>query len=578
MMATADTVSEFLHDPLDNPRACIRLLRILSIDSARDVPVHCELSTWPNIDGAPKYNAISYTWGDITPTPTILINGQRLSVRTNCEFALRQTSPHIKGGYLWIDAVCINQSDNDEKSEQVAKMGEVFKKAIQVFACVGEHKDDSELLCNIMQRDERYFRSWRSSLLRKIDADYAHWYYLPQVSLWKLKLTFRDIKVSRLREALRAFLARSYFHRVWVYQELFLAQVVNVVCGHDIIPMSYLWMTSFVLHLRLGRYQITWLLHWEPENDMRIQQTLLHTGSASQESISLRKMVVGLAALHCQDSRDRVYGTLSIINWKGREPIQPDYNKDRFDLAVEVLKRLADVKSDFQTLLFYAGLIGATLELDSKPSRRQTDLIRDRHFPNQEATNTEQPWTTNDRRDGVRIDTCYATGLRLSCQNGQWRFQQDPMEEVMKIYQWRNESPTRTPLSSFDLLLPPEAQDGDCLLSTGFDLLDSPINLLARYNDDLELYELVGKALRVESEVFPRRWKRLVNNSDLVFKAYLDAEDVFCLISSFIWTDYNYCIGPWDEETVTGYFKARLCRERYSSFAVRENINRPDFG
>lgn len=583
-MDTADEAPEFRHDPLDDSRACIRLLRILSVDLARDVPVRCELSTWPAIDEAPKYIAISYTWGDVAVNSNILINGKRMNVRSNCEYVLRQTRPYIKDGYLWIDAVCINQNDNDEKSDQVAKMGEVFKKATQVFACVGEHKDDSDLLYSIVKKDERYLRSWHSILPKDRKVWIKPVYYYPKVLLWKLKLHLRSISTSRLRKALKAFLSRPYFHRVWIYQELFLAQIVGVICGHETVPVSWIWTAYLVLHVEIAsrRRKGRLIIRCEPRHsfwDMAAQVGLLQAGSTSQESMPLVRAMAGVLLLHCQDPRDRFYGTLSIIDWEGQEPIQPDYSKDKFDLAVEVLKRL-DYMSDLGILLIYAGQIRKLLELTSEPGRNLLGSVNHHISANLEAADTESPMDFNKISDTTDINTCLLTGLRLSCHKGQWRFQKNSKAQFHPtIAQRRHESTTRTQQLSSDILLPPEARDGDWLLLPKFDLFYDLYFLLARETDhDLGRSELVGKALSAESPAEPSKWKKLVDHSDPMFKVYLDAEDLFCLLSSLRGSVFRHPRKVWNESTVNEYFKTRLCRKRYSSFAVRQSINSPGTG
>lgn len=495
---------------------------------------------------------------------------------------LKQTSPHVKDGHIWIDAVCINQSNNDEKSEQVAKMGEVFKNAIQVFACVGEHKDDSEACYSIVKGDERYFRSWRSVILRKGYIYYPPIYYYPQVLFWKLKqsLKARNFGVARLRTAFKAFLARPYFHRVWIYQELFLAQEVTVICGHETMPISWIWMACLVLHVKILLRHKRRLILWSGlESEIRPQMTLLQAGSTSQGSMSLEEAMGQVRSLHCQDPRDRFYGTLSILDWYGREPIKPEYNKDRFDLAVEVLTHLDD-QSSLTVLLIYAGQIKKMLELSSEPIRRQTESLHHRMFANLEAADAQLPWISNNLRDTTGITTCSLTGLRLSYHRGEWKFQENSKAKLItEIDQWKSESTTRKQQWTSNILLPPEARDGDWLLLSESNLDDAVHSLLARdLNDYSGRWELVGKVLMAVEKDSSRKWKRLVNNLDPVFKVFLDAQDVFCLLFSLRWRQCSLDIEPLDESTVTRYFETRLCRNRYSSFAVRKDANLPGNG
>jgi hypothetical protein len=69
---------------------------------------------------APRYTAVSYTWGEGEPTEEIDLNGFKFPVRTNlwsCLHYLGLYAYHSDWKYLWVDAICINQFDNTEKSE-----------------------------------------------------------------------------------------------------------------------------------------------------------------------------------------------------------------------------------------------------------------------------------------------------------------------------------------------------------------------------------------------------------------------------------------------------------------------------
>ncbi|KAF2822390.1 HET-domain-containing protein, partial [Ophiobolus disseminans] len=126
----------FTHDPLPESTPHIRLLQLVQGDFDQDII--CNLSIWP-LDTAPSYIAISYTWGDPTPTVNITVNNRRMVGRQNCQYALQQAFNQTRSRqqYLWLDAICIDQNNNWEKGHQVALMGELYKRAAQVFACVG---------------------------------------------------------------------------------------------------------------------------------------------------------------------------------------------------------------------------------------------------------------------------------------------------------------------------------------------------------------------------------------------------------------------------------------------------------
>nr|OQO17991.1 hypothetical protein B0A51_14231 [Rachicladosporium sp. CCFEE 5018] len=83
---------------------------------------HADLSD----DQRPRYETISYAWGDPTPVAEILVNDQLLLVPANTETVLKRVRHVDRERVLWIDAVCINQVDIHERSAQVVCMGGIY--------------------------------------------------------------------------------------------------------------------------------------------------------------------------------------------------------------------------------------------------------------------------------------------------------------------------------------------------------------------------------------------------------------------------------------------------------------------
>ncbi|KAJ0108675.1 hypothetical protein J7T55_015109 [Diaporthe amygdali] len=287
-MASTVETDYFKHKQLPDARTYIRLLEINSVDQTRDISVHCKLTTWLKA-AAPAYTAISYTWGDPNLLATILINGKRMKVRRNCEDVLRQPCRN-KNGYFWIDAICINQADNDEKSFQVAKMGKVFRDARQTLACVGLHENDSEFLFEGLHKHQRRWARLSNSFDGLGNLRDRPWLTLRSKST-----------LIRLCKALSMFLRRPYFHRVWIYQELFLGKNIQHIDCYFLEEME----------------DVRYLL-----------ETVKH-----KSRLSLRELIPVIRTLQSEDIRDRVFGILSTIKWHDEKPIRPDYDKDPFDLA-----------------------------------------------------------------------------------------------------------------------------------------------------------------------------------------------------------------------------------------------------
>ncbi|KAF8859326.1 heterokaryon incompatibility, partial [Acephala macrosclerotiorum] len=84
------------------------------------------------------YEALSYVWGESDPPCWILCNGQRKSVTPNLGAALRRLRYKEKWRLVWIDAICVNQEDLDERSQQVMLMRNIYSPARRVIVWLGE--------------------------------------------------------------------------------------------------------------------------------------------------------------------------------------------------------------------------------------------------------------------------------------------------------------------------------------------------------------------------------------------------------------------------------------------------------
>ena len=123
-----------MYSPLDATRKEIRLLHVHS--GAWNDDVKCHLET-VSLNDNPKFNAISYVWGDPNITLPITIDGEPLAITRNLCNALQRLRKTDETLIIYADAACINQSDVNERSQQVQLMGEIYSSAQEVFIWLG---------------------------------------------------------------------------------------------------------------------------------------------------------------------------------------------------------------------------------------------------------------------------------------------------------------------------------------------------------------------------------------------------------------------------------------------------------
>jgi hypothetical protein len=212
-------------------------LRLLMVKGGKlDDDVHCQLVPC-EIKKLPEYEAISYTWadesGDASKTKPIYLNGSPFRVTVNCEAALKQVRLRWRARMIWIDAVCIDQQNDEERGHQVRLMPQIYSGAQRVLIYLGE--PTNEELKGLPYINGRDTPDQHVSRLYQSRAD-----------LWML-----------VRRALSSLLSRRYFSRVWILQEVALAKEALVLCGEYEVPWEYLRQMTESLRLTKSVYILT---------------------------------------------------------------------------------------------------------------------------------------------------------------------------------------------------------------------------------------------------------------------------------------------------------------------------------
>ncbi|KAK0619591.1 heterokaryon incompatibility protein-domain-containing protein [Immersiella caudata] len=309
----------------------IRLIRVLpSPDPLARVSI--EIETHP-LSSTPPYDAISYVWGepdDSETVPFVTCSDESiLKVTPNLHWALRRVRG--TGGdpvSVWADAICINQNDDEERSAQVAFMGEIYASARRVLVCMGDaptrgaEKEVAKLVEAV--------KLFRDSELGLDHACGEH------DRLRRLRSSLQE--ADRSWEALSEVMLRPWFTRVWVIQEVGLAREPVVLYGTEEFGYRDLVRTADWANgqISLLRYRIqTWRIHVEWMEWSR--------PNAPPER-TLWNLLDHASLLTCRDPRDRIYALLGhpvARTEGGRRPLFiPDYTRPLNGLYVEVTEAL----------------------------------------------------------------------------------------------------------------------------------------------------------------------------------------------------------------------------------------------
>jgi hypothetical protein len=294
----------FKHQPLQDPGTQLRYLYLLpkthNIDHEGQTVVRCQLLSDAE-EQAPRYIGLSYTWGDPHVRRPVLVGDKVFHATENLAVALEHLQEDDKTIIFWIDALCIDQANMDEKSIQVQRMGGIFASAALVLAWLGPAADESDLA---LQELESFYKSLPESLKEVGDSHKEAYSALPLV-------------------AIDTFFNRPWFKRVWVGQEVALNKQVIFVCGQSevfrrpLLDQCVGWMfsrslwTSVVFSTRYVRFN-----HVEA---LPLRDFLRH-GTASMHLSSC-------SDLESSDPRDFVYSFFGQLNDTRECGLRVDYTK-----------------------------------------------------------------------------------------------------------------------------------------------------------------------------------------------------------------------------------------------------------
>ena len=257
-----------------------------------------------------EYTAVSYTWGSRLALRTILCEGKGIQVPLNLHRALTYIRHTSENTCLWVDAICINQKDEVEKSRQVRRMRTIFMKANKVKVGLGQ---------DTRQSAENVF----SAMETLVDEDF-------ETAPPPEDLFWRDVE--------RLF-RKQWFCRLWCLQEVILAANAEVQWGAEIaswqaVAKTATWIRS--CPVQLLRKSAT-----QGANNGHLMY-ILGDDLKHNKLVSFLELLALSWQFRSSDRRDKVYGLLGIPTTDsdpglGEVFVQPDYTKG----DAEVYRRCA---------------------------------------------------------------------------------------------------------------------------------------------------------------------------------------------------------------------------------------------
>jgi hypothetical protein len=181
----------------------------------RGEEIVCSLHVTP-LDELPPYTALSYCWGKPVFDHIVCCEGKEIKVTKNLYSALQRMRLPDEYSLVWVDAICINQSNIWERGHQVGLMRNVYSEAAETLVYLGENTFSAQLLQAFLSRLLEVARELKPGHLLK-PSDFE-----------KYNLPASD---SHEWRALCAFFSCDWFRRIWIIQEFTLSPIVFMKYG-----------------------------------------------------------------------------------------------------------------------------------------------------------------------------------------------------------------------------------------------------------------------------------------------------------------------------------------------------------
>lgn len=326
------------------------------------------------------YEAISYTWGSGDTTEEILVDGCTKKVTKSLYEILTGYSSLFLPKLLWIDALCIDQKNDVEKSQQVPLMNKIYRNAILTTVILGRSPlPDYQGTANKDLIPYRYDGLWSSDTSTRTHFEDARLIFdlLEEFHILKGNaLTGSDMLTYQLFESLKLstskrrqwaallkLLQHPWFERVWVIQEVALSAEVRVQYGDGIIDWDILAAgmrrlsnaRQFQLYLQLEHGLP--LSHIQHTSLYNITSMDLFRGRYKPKQNSIYE-AFGLAAVLAEsvhfkanNPRDMIFGLMSLCT----TPMAVDYTLSVGDVYFNAAKRLIN-DGDLSLVLHNSGV------------------------------------------------------------------------------------------------------------------------------------------------------------------------------------------------------------------------------
>lgn len=277
----------------------------------------------------PNYEALSYTWGDTSVRKPMTLCKQPFFVLENLDAALRSLRHTRKDRVIWVDALCINQQDLDERRQQVQQIRVIYEQAQQVIIWLGEPGDGGRAGIKRLN----FWSSWTIHAWKR-NRELGHPIrreFSSSIGWQTTSNLMREQEYGEMSE----ILDRPWWRRVWIVQEAVLAKKAVLRCGTDEVS----WERIRKRTQQLNPFELikdidapSPFSYSFPDTELSIIDELRSSWQAGTFALTLYQLLYETRRFDCTDPRDRVYAFLGLAVDSASIDITPDYSSKTSDV------------------------------------------------------------------------------------------------------------------------------------------------------------------------------------------------------------------------------------------------------
>lgn len=325
-------------------RTAFRILELLPGNEDDQISFQLQNVDW-NI--STPYEAVSYAWGDAKSKAMSTCDGQDFMITNNLHDGLHAMRHGSQSRFLWADAICIDQSNSEERGRQVKHMGNIYRGAAKVLVWLGGDEDGQgrraimamkEIAAKCLGRTVEDLSDHEPNLR----AEHELWDLLPEHILQGLDCDNEDSW-----KAMSWFFSRPWFSRLWVIQEVVSNRNVEVLCGDSCVSWDVVALTASYIRRHADTNS-----HWGMGTSF-VENAYYMRRRFWLERVSLPSLLNWGRSFNATDSLDRVYGFMAMpsftnsgLGWEA------GYSRSKVELYKDVAYHCISKTHSFRVLCY----------------------------------------------------------------------------------------------------------------------------------------------------------------------------------------------------------------------------------